>query len=63
MKCSISWQTIQDVHLTTGSFVYLVEYTNSEEFKEKYPSATYIFPKRLNQNMISFLVFVSVGLL
>ena len=46
-KCSLSWQTIQDVHLTISSFVDLIKYTNSEEFKEKYPSATYIIPKRL----------------
>ena len=46
--CSIPLQTIQDVHLTIGSFVDLVKYTNSEEFEEKCPSVTYISPKRLN---------------
>ena len=51
-KCSLSWQTIQDVHLTISSVVDLIKYTNSEEFKEKYPSATYIIPKRLNQDIV-----------
>ena len=48
-KCRLSWQTIQDVHLTLGSFNDLVKYTSSEELKEKFLSATYIIPKRLNQ--------------
>ena len=47
----MSWQTFQEVHLTLGCFVDLVQYTNSEEFKEKYPSATYMIPKRLNQDI------------
>ena len=50
-KCRLSWQTIQDVHLTLGTFVDLVKYTSSEEFKEKFLSATYIIPKRLNQDI------------
>jgi hypothetical protein len=50
-KCSISWQTTQDVHLTLCCFVDLVQYTNSEEFKEKYISATYTNPKRINQEI------------
>jgi hypothetical protein len=51
-KCCISWQTIQDVHLTIGSFVDLVKYTNSDEFKEKYPPVSYIIPKRFNQDIV-----------
>ena len=50
-KCSISWQTTQDVHLTLCCFVDLVQYTNSEEFKEKCISATYNNPKRINQEI------------
>ena len=41
-----------NVPLTIDSFVYLFEYTNSEEYKEKYTSATYIIPKRLNQRIL-----------
>jgi len=40
----MSWQTI-----TISSFVDQVKYTNSEEFREKYQSATYIIVKRHNQ--------------
>ena len=50
-KCSISWQTTQDVNLTLCCFVDLVQYTNSKEFKEKYISATYTNPKRINQEI------------
>jgi hypothetical protein len=34
-KCSISWQTIQDVHHTISSFVDLIKYINSEEFQRE----------------------------
>ena len=62
MKCIMSWQTME-VHLTIGAFVDLDKYTNSEEFKEKYLSATYIIPKRLNQDIVESFLSVSKGFL
>lgn len=37
-KNIISWQTLQGLHLTIASFVDLVKYVNTVEFKDKNPS-------------------------
>ena len=51
-KHNISWQTIQDTHLTLSSFIDLLKYIFSQQFQEKYPSKPYIIPKRLNQDIV-----------
>ena len=48
----ISWQTIEDVHLTISSLIDLVKYISREDFRVMYPSAPYIIPKRLNQDIV-----------
>ncbi|CAC5385467.1 unnamed protein product [Mytilus coruscus] len=51
-KHNISWQTIQDVHLTLSSFIDLVKYVCSQQFQMKYPTKPYIIPKRFNQDIV-----------
>ena len=49
------------MHLTIGSFVDLVKYTNSDELKEKYPPVTYIIPKRLTQDIVESWLSYQIG--
>jgi hypothetical protein len=49
-KHNISWQTIQDIHLTLSSFIDLLKYLFSQQFQEKNPSKPYIILKKLNKD-------------